>query len=120
MASYEGNAVAANILAGADEPADLSVVPSTCFTSPQVARVGLTEQQVQARGEPYQVARGGFASTAQAIIRDERRGLVKLLADRQGRLLGAHVAGPEASELIYGLALGLRAGITLAGIATAP
>jgi glutathione reductase (NADPH) len=113
VASYEGGHIAANILGGADEPLDLSVVPSTCFTDPQVARVGLGEQELIDSGRPYRIALGGFASTAQAIIKDRRRGVVKLLADDEGRLLGAHIAGAEAAELIYGLALGLRAGITL-------
>lgn len=113
VASYEGGYVAQAILNETDGPADLSTVPSTCFTHPQVAGVGMSEAQVADRGAPYLVSHGDFGSTAEAVIRGERGGLVKLLADDRGRLLGAHLAGPDASELIYGLALGLRAGITL-------
>ena len=89
------------------------VIPSTCFTAPEVARVGLLESELAARGAPYRVARGGFEYTAQAIIRGDRRGLVKLLFDDGDRLVGAHLAGPSAGELVYGLALAVQTGATV-------
>ena len=113
VAGLEGEVVAQGILTGKPQTVDLAAVPSTCFTVPQVARVGLGEAELAARGAPYQVARGDFEYVAEAIIADRRRGLVKLLAGADGRLLGAHLAGPQAAELIYALALALRAGATL-------
>ncbi len=113
VAGLEGELVAQSMLSGKPQAVDLAGMPSACFTVPQVARVGLGEAELAARGAPYQVARGGFEYVAQAIIDDRRDGLVKLLAGEDGRLLGAHVAGPQAAELIYTLGLAIRAGATL-------
>jgi len=113
VASLEGERVAQSMLTGEPQMVDLTGMPSACFTVPQVARVGLGEAELAARGAPYQVARGDFEYVAQAIIDDRRGGLVKLLAGEDGRLLGAHLAGPQAAELIYTLGLALRAGATL-------
>ncbi len=113
VAGLEGEAVAQSIVGGEPTAPDLTLVPSTCFTVPEVARVGLGEAELAARGAPYQVARGDFVWVAQAIISDRRGGLVKLLAEQDGRLVGAHLAGPHAAELIYGLAVAVRAGATL-------
>ncbi len=116
VAGLEGEVVAQSMLTGQPHEPDLRAVPSACFTVPQVARVGLGERELAARGAPYQVARGDFQWVAQAIIDDRRGGLVKLLAGTDGRLLGAHLAGPRAAELIYGLAVALRAGATLTDV----
>ncbi len=113
VAGLEGEAVAESLLSGEPQSVDLAVMPSTCFTVPEVARVGLGEAELAARGAPYQVARGDFEWVAQAIISQRRGGLVKLLAGQDGRLLGAHLAGPHASDLIYTMALAMRAGATL-------
>ncbi|MBN2203754.1 MAG: NAD(P)/FAD-dependent oxidoreductase [Thermoleophilia bacterium] len=123
VAGYEGRRVAEAILSGRspgdmrgagprdDDP--LPVIPSTCFTVPEVARAGLLESELAARGAPYKVARGGFEYTAQAIIRDERQGLVKLLFDGDDRLIGGHLAGPSAGELIYALSIAVQARATV-------
>ena len=82
VASLEGEALARSIVDGEPVEPDLALVPSTCFTVPEVARVGLGEAELAARGRPYQVARGDFEYVAQAIIAGRRDGLVKLLAER--------------------------------------
>jgi glutathione reductase (NADPH) len=116
VASLEGEAIAAGIVGGEPKAPDLAALPSVCFTVPEVARVGLGEAELAARGRPYQVARGDFEWIAQAIITARRGGLVKLLADETGRLVGAHLAGPHAAELIYAPAVAIRAGVTLPGL----
>jgi glutathione reductase (NADPH) len=113
VASLEGETIARGIVGGEPIEPDLAFMPTTCFTVPEVARVGLGEAELAARGQSYQVARGGFEGIAQGIITDRRDGLVKLLADDDGRLVGAHLAGAHASELVYALAIALRAGTTL-------
>jgi glutathione reductase (NADPH) len=113
VAGLEGERVADSMRTGEPQTVDLAGMPSACFTVPQVARVGLGEAELAARGAPYQVARGGFEYVAQAIIDDRRDGLVKLLAGEDGRLLGAHLACPQAAELIHTLGLAIRAGATL-------
>ena len=126
VAGHEGRRVAEDILsgrpsgdrhgAGLSDDTPPPVIPSTCFTVPEVARVGLLESELAARDAPYKVARGGFEYTAQAIIRDERQGLVKLLFDGDDRLVGGHLAGPSAGELIYALSIAVQAGATVADL----
>jgi glutathione reductase (NADPH) len=118
VASVEGEAIARSIVDGEPAEPDLTAMPGACFTIPEVARVGLGEAELAARGRPYQVARGDFRSIAQAIILDRRGGLIKLLGEEDGRLAGAHLAGPHASELIYVFAVALRAGAHLTDFTT--
>ncbi|HEX6486619.1 MAG TPA: mycothione reductase [Nocardioidaceae bacterium] len=80
------------------------VVPSAVFTSPQVASVGLTEQDARERGLRYVTARQSFGDTAYGWAMEDTSGFAKVLADPDsGRLLGAHLMGPEASNLIQPL-----------------
>ncbi|MGH3444252.1 MAG: mycothione reductase, partial [Nocardioidaceae bacterium] len=79
-------------------------VPSAVFTEPQVAKVGLTEQQARELGLEYVVARQSFADTAYGWAIEDTTGFAKLLAEPgTGRILGAHVLGPQASNLIQPL-----------------
>jgi mycothione reductase len=80
------------------------VVPSAVFTSPQIASVGLTEQEARKRGLRYVTARQSFGDTAYGWAMEDTTGFAKVLADPDtGRLLGAHLMGPEASNLIQPL-----------------
>ena len=80
------------------------VVPSAVFTSPQIASVGLTEQEARERGLRYVTARQSFGDTAYGWAMEDTTGFAKVLADPDtGRLLGAHLMGPEASNLIQPL-----------------
>ena len=80
------------------------VVPSAVFTSPQIASVGLTEQEARERGLRYVTARQSFGDTAYGWAMEDTSGFAKVLADPDsGRLLGAHLMGPEASNLIQPL-----------------
>ena len=81
-----------------------AVVPSAVFTSPQIASVGLTEQEARERGLRYVTARQSFGDTAYGWAMEDTTGFAKVLADPDsGRLLGAHLMGPEASNLIQPL-----------------
>jgi len=108
-----GRAVARSIASGIPQTVSYASVPSTVFTLPQLAQVGLTEQEAAKRGIAVRTSRQVYATLPAAIIEDERDGLIKLLfAEKDGRLLGAAIAGPAASELIYACALGIRTGAT--------
>ncbi|HET7386491.1 MAG TPA: mycothione reductase [Nocardioidaceae bacterium] len=79
-------------------------VPSAVFTEPQVAKVGLTEQQARALGLEYVVARQSYSGTAYGWAMEDTTGFAKLLAEPgTGRILGAHILGPQASNLIQPL-----------------
>ncbi len=113
VASYQGRTVARSIESGEPQASDTTLVPTTVFTIPQIAQVGLTESQAQEQGIAYRVGKVGFEFLGAAIIDDDRDGLVKLLfAEDDGRLLGAHIAGSSASDLIYGMALAMKTGAT--------
>jgi pyruvate/2-oxoglutarate dehydrogenase complex dihydrolipoamide dehydrogenase (E3) component len=78
------------------------IVPYTVFTDPQVARVGLSEEEARERGLRFEVARMPFGDIARAVEVDETAGLLKVLIDPDTeRILGAAIVGIEAGELIH-------------------
>jgi glutathione reductase (NADPH) len=113
VANLEGERVARSILSGSPQAIDLTSMPIACFSEPEIAQVGMTEAQARTAAVPHMVARGNFEYNAQAIIADQRTGLVKVIASHDGRVMGAAIAGPHASDLIYGMTLAVRAGMTL-------
>jgi dihydrolipoamide dehydrogenase len=99
-AEHEGMAVA-EMLAGKKPHVNYAAIPSVIYTAPEVASVGLTEEQVKENGQPYRVGKFPFTASARARCLDETEGLVKVITDsRTDRLLGVHILGPRASELI--------------------
>jgi dihydrolipoamide dehydrogenase len=87
--------------AGVKAHVNYDTVPSVIYTWPEVASVGLTEEQARERGHNYKVGRFPFRINPRARCMDEHEGLVKVLAEeRSDRLLGVHIFGPRASELI--------------------
>lgn len=89
------------------------VVPITAFTDPQVARVGLTEQEARAKGLEPEVATMPFGQIARAIEVDETAGALKVLIDpKSERILGAAIVGAEAGELIHVFVALIQAGAT--------
>ncbi|CAB4243414.1 Dihydrolipoyl dehydrogenase (fragment) [Methylacidimicrobium sp. AP8] len=83
---------------------DYRLAMEIVFTEPQMARLGLTEAAARLAGRPVVVARYPFADHGKSILMGRTKGFVKLLADPEnGELLGAGIAGPEASELIHEL-----------------
>lgn len=101
-ASYEGQLVAEQILSGRPKTADYRVVPRVTYTDPEVASVGQTEQQARDEGSDVRVGFARFDDSERAYIEGERRGFVKIVADeRTGAVLGGHIAGVGAGELIH-------------------
>jgi len=89
------------------------LVPVTAFTDPQVARVGLTEQEARAQGVAYEAATMPFGRIARAAELDEPAGTMKVLLDpRSERILGASIVGAEAGELIHVFVVVMQAGAT--------
>jgi dihydrolipoamide dehydrogenase len=99
-ASEEGIAVA-EYLAGQKPHVNYAAIPSVIYTAPELAAVGLTEEQVKETGKAYRVGKFPFSANARAKSLDETEGLVKVIADKQtDRVLGVHILGPRASDLI--------------------
>jgi dihydrolipoamide dehydrogenase len=99
-ASEEGIAVAEH-LAGKPAHVNYDAIPSVMYTWPEVAAVGATEEQVKEGGRPYRVGKFPFIASARAKSLDETEGIVKVIVDADtDRVLGVHIFGPRASEMI--------------------
>jgi dihydrolipoamide dehydrogenase len=99
-AEEEGVAVAER-MAGQSPHVDFNTVPWVIYTAPEIAWVGETEKALKARGADYRVGAFPFAANGRAKGLGETAGFVKILADREtDRILGVHIMGPFASELI--------------------
>ncbi|HPQ87539.1 MAG TPA: dihydrolipoyl dehydrogenase [Gammaproteobacteria bacterium] len=99
-ASEEGIAVAERI-AGQHGHIDFNTVPWVIYTEPEIAWVGKTEEQLKEEGVEYNVGTFPFAAIGRAVAMNQPEGMVKLIADKEtDTLLGAHIVGANASELI--------------------
>jgi len=114
VASAQAAVAVANALGG-DATYSGKVVPSAVFTLPEVAQVGLSEEDCKTQGVATSVGRFAFAASGKALCDGEPHGQVKIVADKEnGRLLGAAIVGEEASTMIAELALALQLGLTAA------
>ena len=99
-AEEEGIACA-EILAGKPGHVNYDTIPSVIYTWPEMASVGLTEEQAQEEGRKYRVGKFPFLANGRAKAMDETEGVVKVLADATtDRVLGVHIIGPRASDMI--------------------
>ncbi|WP_432097360.1 dihydrolipoyl dehydrogenase [Streptomyces sp. bgisy100] len=106
--------VAAAAICGHDDRIAYDAVPAATFTHPEVAAVGLTEAEAIAAGHDVTTARFPFAALGRAHAYGATEGLVKVVAERSGgKVLGTHIIGPGASDLIAEAALALTHGATL-------
>ena len=104
-AEEEGVAVAENI-AGHAGHVNYDAVPAVVYTFPEVAGLGLTEEQAQARGIEVKASKFPFSANGRALAAGNSEGFVKIIADANSdEMLGAHIVGAQASELIAELAL---------------
>ncbi len=97
----EEGVMVSELIAGQKGHVNYDTIPWVIYTSPEIAWVGRTEQQLKADGVDYSVGKFPFAYNGRALGRDEPEGFVKMLADaKTDRILGVHVIGGQASELI--------------------
>jgi dihydrolipoamide dehydrogenase len=99
--AMEEGVMVAELIAGHVSEMNYKTVPSVIYTAPEIAWVGETEEQVKARGRPYKIGTFGFAANARAKAMNQAVGLVKVIADEEhDDVLGVHIVGPMAGELI--------------------
>jgi dihydrolipoamide dehydrogenase len=104
--SREGVVVAERIAGHHPQPIKYDNVPSITYCHPEVASIGLTEEQAKERKLDYQVGRFPFSANGRARTSSETEGLVKIIRDKKyGEILGAHIVGNHASEIIHELAV---------------
>ncbi|WP_434440118.1 mycothione reductase [Lentzea sp. E54] len=113
VANHEARVVQHNLLNPDDlQASDHRFVPAAVFSSPQIASVGLTEEQAKEQGIRYVTASQAYASIAYGWAMEDTTGFAKLLADpTTGQLLGAHIIGPQASTVIQPLIQAMSFGL---------
>lgn len=116
-ASYEGK-VAAEAIAGEKTVVDYLAIPAVCFTDPELATVGLSEEQAKAEGYEVNAGKFPFGANGRALALDATEGFVKLVSRKEdGLLIGAQIVGQGASDMIAELGLAIEAGMTVEDIA---
>ncbi len=117
VAAYEGHIVASNLLEGNHRTAEYPPIPSVVFTLPPLARVGMLERQASENGLKFQTK---FGDTSQWYssrrIGEESSGYKVLIEEETGRILGAHLLGPDAGEVINLFAMAMHTGLKSADI----
>ena len=116
-AEDEGIAVA-EILAGQAGHVNYDVIPGVIYTSPEVATVGKTEEQLKSANKSYKVGKFPFLANSRAKVNNETEGFVKILADSiTDKVLGVHIIGPHCGDMIAEMALAMEFGASSEDIA---
>ncbi len=117
-ASHEGILVA-EVIAGHNRAYDAKTVPAVMFTDPEIASAGMLESEAREKGyNDLKISKFPFAANGKAVAMMETDGFVKMIADAKTNVvLGVHIVGPEASNLISEAALAIEMGATLEDIA---
>ncbi|MBI3592687.1 MAG: NAD(P)/FAD-dependent oxidoreductase, partial [Nitrospirae bacterium] len=117
VASKEGIVAACNAC-GIDKKADYSVVPAGIFTFPEIGSVGLREHQAADKGIKIKIGRFQFRALGKAHAMGEIAGMIKIIADADtDKVLGVHIIGPHASDLVHEGALAIKTGLTTKAVA---
>jgi dihydrolipoamide dehydrogenase len=116
-AEEEGIAVA-EIIAGKAGHVNYNIIPGVVYTSPEVAVVGKTEEQLKNEKISYKVGKFPFLANSRAKVNNETDGFVKILADsKTDRVLGVHMIGPHTGDMIAEMALAMEFGASAEDIA---
>lgn len=116
VASEEGKAAVENMM-GLKGHMNYSAVPGCVFTFPEVAAVGVSEEEAKSRGITYSSSKFLFGANGKALTMGEEEGFVKVMADDTGKVIGVHIMGPHASDLIHEAALAVENGLTVSQVA---
>ncbi|GBE03800.1 dihydrolipoyl dehydrogenase [bacterium BMS3Abin09] len=117
LASKEGMVAAENAMGGSSE-VNYDVIPAAIFTSPEIGSVGIREKQAVEKGLKYRVGRFQFRGLGKSHAMGEIEGLIKIIADEEtDKILGAHIIGTHASDLIHEIAVAMENGLTTKDIA---
>jgi dihydrolipoamide dehydrogenase len=116
-ASHEGVLAAENAV-GPKKPARYHALPMAVYTSPEFSSVGLTEHQAKKSGSRIQVGTFSFQANGRALTMGKPEGMVKVIADEEDTIIGAHILGPDASELLAELTLCIQKGMKLQDVSS--
>lgn len=116
-ASYEGK-IAAEVIAGKDVMNDYYAMPAVVFSDPEISQVGTTESNLKEKGIQYIAKRFPFGGVGRAIAMNQTKGFVNLIVDKEsGKVLGAEIVGPNASDLINEISVAIESGLTAEDLA---
>ena len=111
VASYQAMVAVDNII-GKERKADYRAVPNVIFTSPEIASVGLSEEECKERKIDYSVSKSSYINNGKALTMGQNEGFVKLIKENAtGEIIGCSIIGPDASALISTITLGISNGI---------
>lgn len=111
-ATYQG-LHALNCICGQDDSIRFDLIPAAVFTMPEVATVGLTEEQCKEQGLDFRCYKSFFRANGKAVSMDETDGYCKLIVSESGVILGAHILGAHSSDLIHEITVAMNIGVTL-------
>ncbi len=115
MLAHAASAQAACLMGG---DMNLSVIPAAVFSSPECAMVGVTEEECKEQNIAFKTAKAMFRSNGKAMAMGEADGLLKIIIDPASRLiLGCHICGPHASDLVQEIAVAMSGGLTIDTVA---
>ncbi|HSQ33959.1 MAG TPA: dihydrolipoyl dehydrogenase [Peptostreptococcaceae bacterium] len=112
VASKEGM-IAAENATGKDKSVNYTSIPRCVYTEPEVAAVGVTEKQLQLDGIEYNIGQFDFRGLGKAQAIGQFQGFIKILADKEDRIIGASIVGPHATDLLTELSLAVHLGLTV-------
>lgn len=120
MAAYQAQICVRNALFRRPvwQKANYSNVPWATFTDPELAHLGMTEEEARRAGGKIRVYTNGYGGSDRAVTDRETEGLLKVITDRKGRILGAHIVGAHASEIIQGFLIAKSLRIPLSRLAS--
>jgi mercuric reductase len=117
VSAHQGTLAADNILNGNSRKVDLSALPRVTFTTPQIASVGLTEQEASQAGYVPKTSILPLTAVPRALVNQDTRGLFKLVADDvTDKLLGVHILAENAGDVVYAGVLAIKFNLTVADI----
>ncbi len=109
-ANLEADVALVNAFAGNRKEVDYTAMPHAIFTSPQIAGVGDTEEQLSEKDVEYRKAKYEYKKTGMGMALKEENGFVKVLASEDGEILGCHIIGAHASQQIHEVLVAMRSG----------
>jgi dihydrolipoamide dehydrogenase len=118
VAYEQGKLAAQNAFAQEPQAFENRVIPWVTYTDPALAHVGKTEEQLREDGVEYRAARMFFKDVERAVAEGKTDGLVKLLVDKQGKILGGHILAPAAGDLLAPIILAMQAGLPVETLAS--
>lgn len=119
IAEYQAGLIVGNALFPfVHRKTNYQTVPWVTFTDPELGRIGMTEAEARDRFGDIKTYRFEFKAVDRAVIEGEGRGLIKLISDKRQRILGAHILGPNAGDLIHEYILAMKAGLKITNISS--